>query len=165
MQHISKTFKVIWYKGIFWDTINCKNIYNETTTVFFNHLEIKCPAGVTNALYCFCINKIMLIYSQEVVFCIFLYLSGQRHFDRHRYQLCQEAAVEGHHEHHWVVVGENKCNLQVYHRRDMYDMLRSSFLSKSMDGKGHGVQQVSWSKSEAKRLLSLTSNEVVILYL
>lgn len=43
------------------------------------------------------------------------YLSGQRDFNRHRYQLCQEAAIEGHHEHHRVTVWKNKCDLQ---RRD-----------------------------------------------
>lgn len=43
------------------------------------------------------------------------YLSGQRDFNGHRYQLCQEAAIEGHHEHHWVIVWKNKCDLQ---RRD-----------------------------------------------
>lgn len=41
------------------------------------------------------------------------YLSGQRDFNRHRYQLCQEAAIEGHHEHHWVIVWKNKCDLQM----------------------------------------------------
>lgn len=40
------------------------------------------------------------------------YLSGKGNFDGHGYQLCQEAAVKGHHEHHRVVVGENKCDLQ-----------------------------------------------------
>lgn len=40
------------------------------------------------------------------------YLSGKGNFDGHWHQLCQEAAVKGHHEHHRVVVGENKCDLQ-----------------------------------------------------
>lgn len=62
-----------------------------------------------------CSTKISkFTHSQEIVLCCCLYLSGQRHFDRHRYELCQETAVEGHHEHHWVVVREHKCNLQVF---------------------------------------------------
>lgn len=100
----------------------------------------------------------MSLQSIQIVFCICLYLSGQRHFNRHGYQLCQEAAVEGHHEHHRVIVGENKCNLKEYHRHDMswYDMLRRSCF-------GHGVQQVS--RSETKHLLPRISNEAAILYL
>ena len=107
--------------------------YSRTSpTVSFNQLESSCPAGVTTALHIFCINWKSPCIPRMMYLCVCFYLSGQWHFYRHRYQPCQEAAVEGHYEHHRVVVWENKCNLRMFHRRDMSRYLFHSSCLRAM---------------------------------
>lgn len=134
----------------------------------FNHLEVNCPAGVTTALHWFGFwTALKMSKSQETIFCFGLYLSGQRHFDGHRDQLCQETAVEGHHEHHRVVVGENECNLRGVTEKIGHIMCYCimPFLISVNVCKTKEIVCSSYHRQETRHFHVPTSNGMMVLYL